>query len=43
MFDYSETVQTTLIQFAVEIVLLKVYMTIASSMTLLFTYGHNCV
>ena len=37
----SETVQAMPIQFAVKIVRLKVYMTIASPITLTFTQGHN--
>ena len=39
----SETIQAILIKFAVKIVRLKVYMTIASSMILIFTQGHQCV
>ena len=39
----SETIQATPITFAVEIVRLKVYMTVASPMTLTFIYGYKCV
>ena len=39
----SETVQAVLITFAVKIVRLKVYMTVASPRTLIFTQGDNCV
>ena len=42
-FIISETVQAMPIKFAVKIVRLKVYMTIASLMTLTFTQGHNCI
>ena len=38
-----ETIQAMPITFAANIVRLKVYMTIASPMTLTFTQGHNCV
>ena len=39
----SETIQAMPIQFAVKIVQLKVYKTIASPMTLIFIQGHKCV
>ena len=39
----SETVQGMPIKFAVKTVQLKVYMTIASLMTLTFTQDHNCI
>ena len=39
----SETIQAMPITFAVNIVRLKVYMTIASPMTLIFIQGHKCV
>ena len=39
----SETVQAMPIKFAVKIVRLKVYMAIASPMTLKFIQGHKCV
>ena len=39
----SETVQAMPIKFAVKIVRLKVYMTIASLMTLTFIQGHKCI
>ena len=39
----SETIQGMPIKFALQIVLLKVYMTIASPLTLTFIQGHKCV
>ena len=39
----SETIQAIPITFAVKIVWLKVYMSIASPMTLTFIQGHKCV
>ena len=38
-----ETVQAMPIKLAVKIVRLKVYMTIASPMTLTFIQGHKCI
>ena len=43
MFVISETIQTMPIKFAVKIVRLKVYMSIASPMTSTFFQGHKCV
>ena len=42
-FIISVTVQAMAIKFAVKIVRLKVYMTIASPMTVTFIQGHKCV
>ena len=39
----SETIQAMPINFAVKIVRLRVYMTIASLMTLTFIQGHKCI
>ena len=39
----SETIQAMPIKFAVKIVPVKAYMTIASPMTLTFIQGHECV
>ena len=39
----SETIQAMPIKFAVKIVRLKVYMTIANPMTFTFILGHNCI
>ena len=39
----SETIRSMPIMFAVKIIRLKVYMTIASLMTLTFVQGHQCV
>ena len=39
----SETILVMHIKFAVKVVRLKVYMTIAGPMTLTFIYGHKCV
>ena len=43
MCDISETIQAMPIKFAVKLVGLKVYMTIANSMTLTFVQGHKRV
>ena len=43
MFDYFRNYSSNAIKFAVKIVRLKFYMTIASPMTLTFIQGHKCV